>query len=677
MTGPGRGDGMAALTAALGGRLAFGADYNPEQWPEDVQDQDVALAQQAGVNLVSVGIFSWALLEPSPGRFEFGWLDRVLDRLHAGGIAVDLATATASPPPWFLVDHPDAALVDELGHRRCFGARQAYCPSSPAYRDAAVALADRMARHYAGHPAVVLWHLNNEFGCHNWHCFCPTSAAAFREWLLARHGSLAALNDHWGTAFWSQHYTDWTQVEPPRRVSYRTFANPAQQLDWWRFSSDAMLECMRAEADAVRVVARQPVTSNFMGFHKPADYRSWVAHEDVVSNDHYLLGDDPNPVQQLAMTADLVRSLAGRRPWLLMEHSTSAVNWQPRNLAKSAGQMRRNSLQHVARGADGAMFFQWRASRAGAEKFHSAMVPHAGTDSRLWRDVVDLGADLAALAEVAGSRTAPAPVAIVFDWPSWWAAELDSHPSVDVAPLASARRWHEQCWSRSVGVDVVGVTDPLQSYEVVVVPVQYLLDAASADRLADYVRDGGTLVTTYFSGIVDEHDRIHPGGYPGALRDLLGVRIEEFHPLPADDSVPLTDFGSGTVWSEFGRATGAEVLASYATGDCSGRPAVTRHRVGSGTAWYVGTELSDSGLTQLAGAVFGEAGVEPVVAGLPAGVEALRRVGGSASYLFCINHTDADVPLPAAGVDLLSGRSAETHTVVAGGVVVVREDAGR
>ncbi|MBE7189797.1 beta-galactosidase, partial [Jatrophihabitans endophyticus] len=501
---------MEPLTSALGGRIAFGGDYNPEQWPEDVWREDVELMRRAGVNLVSVGIFSWALLEPSEGRFDFGWLDRVLDLLHGGGIAVDLATATASPPPWFSHRYPETLPVDADGVRRSFGARQAYCPSSPRYRDAAAALAGRIAQRYAEHPAVVMWHVNNEYGCHNWHCFCDVSAAAFRDWLAKRHGSLDALNDSWGTAFWSQHYTGWEQVGPPRAVSYNSFANPGQQLDWWRFGSDELLACFEAEAQAVRAVASQPVTTNFMSYFKPVDYRAWTSSLDVVSNDHYLRAEDADSAQDLAMAADLMRSLAHHRPWLVMEHSTSAVNWQPRNIAKAPGELRRNSLSHVARGADGALFFQWRASRAGAEKFHSALVPHTGTDTKVWREIEALGADLQAIAEVTSAPCESARVALLFDWTSWWAATLDSHPSVDVDPHAELRRWHSAFWARNVAVDVPGPADDLRGYSLVVVPVQYLLDDAAAAALSAAAARGATVVVTYFSGIVDEHDHIRP-----------------------------------------------------------------------------------------------------------------------------------------------------------------------
>lgn len=668
-------DGMQRVSRALGGQLAFGGDYNPEQWPPSVWQEDVALMREAGVNLVTVGVFSWALLEPAPGRYDFALFDQVLDLLHENGIAVDLATATASPPPWFSAQYPHTLLTDADGVRRSFGARQSYCPSAPEYRQAAAALAGAIAHRYAEHPAVVMWHINNEYGCHNWHCFCDASAAAFREWLRARYVEIDALNDAWGTAFWSQHYTSWEQITPPRTVGYRTFPNPGQQLDWWRFSSDELLACYLAEAGAVRAIASQPVTTNFMNFFKPVDYRRWVRELDLVSNDHYLIGEDPEPTQQLAMSADLMRSLASGAPWLLMEHSTSAVNWQPRNLAKAPGQLLRNSLQHVARGADGALFFQWRASRSGAEKFHSALVPHAGTDSKVWREVVELGTSLKSLAELAGSEVEPAAVAVLFDWHSWWAAGLDSHPSVDVDALAEARRWHAALWARNVGVDFAGPADDLARYRVLVVPVQYLLEEATVQALAAAAEAGAQVVVTYFTGVVDEYDRIRLGGYPGALRELLGIRIEEFFPLLPDQPVALSSYGSGSTWSELGRSDSAEVLAAYAAGAVSGSPAITRRAAGGGAAWYVGTVLSPDGLDQLLTEILAAAGAVPVVEGLPRGVEALRRKGEHGRYLFVVNHTDAEVTVPVSGTELLGGAAVDgALRVAAGGAAVVREE---
>jgi beta-galactosidase len=660
------------MIGPFGGRLAFGGDYNPEQWPREVWDQDVALMREAGVNLVSLGIFAWARIEVAEGEYDFGWLDEIIELLHANGISIDLATATASPPAWFSHAYPHTLPVDAQGIRRSFGARQAYCPSAPEYREAAARLAGKLAERYADHPAVVMWHVNNEYGCHNWHCFCEVSAAAFRSWLQQRYASLDELNESWGTAFWSQHYTDWTQVGPPRIVAYNTFANPGQQLDWWRFSSDELLDCYRAEKEALQAYATQPITTNFMSFFKPLDYWAWAPELDIVSNDHYLQSVDPDNAQELAMSADLMRSLAGGAPWLLMEHSTSAVNWQPRNIAKAPGQMRRNSLQHVARGSDGAMFFQWRASKAGAEKFHSGLVPHAGRDSKVWREVTELGANLAALADVSDSRVDPADVAIVFDWSSWWAAELDSHPSVDVEPLAEARRWHQELWNRNVAVDFVPPQGDLTAYKVVVLPNQYVLSDAAIESLTSFVNGGGVLVATYFSGIVDERDHIRLGGYPGALRDLLGLSVEEFFPLAQDARIQLSDFGEGAIWSELGAASSAAVLATYTEGPVEGSPAVTSNDVGQGSAWYVGTQLSKDGLSQLLGDILVRADVVPVLAGLPSGVEAIRRSNQDDTFLFLINHTTSDVQVEVEGTDIIAGRDGGDLNLQAGGVAVVR-----
>ncbi|ATO14183.1 beta-galactosidase [Micromonospora sp. WMMA2032] len=650
----------------------YGADYNPEQWPEEVWAEDVALMRQAGVNLVSVGIFSWALLEPAPDRYEFGWLDRALDLLHAGGIRVDLATATASPPPWLAHRNPETLPRRADGTVLWPGGRQAYCPSSPVFRDRSLRLVEAVARRYAAHPSVVLWHVSNELGCHNVHCYCDVSAEAFRRWLRERYGDLDALNAAWGTAFWSQRYHDWAEVNPPRAAP--TFANPTQQLDFLRFSSDEQRAQLRAERELLNRLVPQPVTTNFMigtGI-KYLDYHSWASDVDVVANDHYLTAADPQPQVNLALAADQTRGVAGGAPWLLMEHSTSAVNWQPRNIAKTPGQMRRNSLAHVARGADGVLFFQWRASRAGAEKFHSALVPHAGPDTKVFREVRRLGADLRALAEVRGSRV-DADVALLFDYEAWWGAELDSHPSVDVTYTDRLAALHGALWRAGVTADVVHPSADLSRYRLVLAPTLYLTRDADADALRRFVEAGGTALVTYFSGIVDEHDHIRLGGYPGAFRDLLGVRTEEFFPLRAGETVRLDDGARADVWTEWLHAEGAEVLAAYADGPLPGVPALTRHAVGAGAAWYVGTRLDDAATDRLVARLLAEAGVRPPVAA-PAGVEVVRRRSAERSWLFVVNHTDGSARLPATGVELLSGERCDGELVVpAGEVAVVRE----
>ncbi|MET8087977.1 beta-galactosidase [Micromonospora sp. NPDC005237] len=656
-----------------GNDIYFGGDYNPEQWPEQTWSEDVELMRRAGVNLVSVGIFSWALLEPAPGRFEFGWLDRVLDLLHDGGIQVDLATATASPPPWLARAHPETLPRRADGAILWPGGRQAYCPSSPVFRERSLELVRAVAGRYAEHPAVVMWHVSNELGCHNVHCYCDVSAEAFRGWLRDRYGDLDRLNDAWGTAFWSQRYGDWAEINPPRTAP--TFANPTQQLDFLRFSSDEQRAQLRAEREVLTTLVRQPVTTNFMiGMGvKHMDYHSWAPDVDLVSNDHYLTAANPQAHLGLAFAADHTRGVAGGDPWLLMEHSTSAVNWQPRNVAKLPGQLRRNSLAHVARGADGVLFFQWRASRAGAEKFHSALVPHAGPDTKVFREVCQLGADLKALAEIRGSRV-DADVAILFDWEAWWAVELDSHPSADVTYADRINALYGALWRAGVTADIVHPSADLSGYRLVLVPTLYLVRDADAEALRRFVEAGGTAAVTYFSGIVDPNDHIRLGGYPGAFRDLLGVRTEEFFPLREGERVRLDDGSTADVWTEWLHADDAEVLASYTDGPLPGVPALTRRPVGAGAAWYVGTRLDEPATDRLVARLLDEAGVRPA-AQAPTGVEVVRRRDGERTWLFAINHTETEVRVAARGTELLTGtRCAGELTVPAGEVAVVRED---
>jgi beta-galactosidase len=651
--------------------IAYGGDYNPEQWPEATWHEDVALMSQAGVTLVTVGVFSWALTEPSPGQYEFGWLERVLDLLHGSGIAVDVATGTASPPPWFSRLFPSSLPQTKEGHRLWPGGRQAFCPSSPDYRDAATALAGALADRFGDHPALAMWHVHNEYGCHNAHCYCDESAASFRRWLRNRYGDLDRLNAAWGTAFWSQHYYDFEEIVPPRLTP--THANPTQQLDWWRFCSDELLGCFTAERDVLRAATPDvPITTNFMGAFKPLDYFAWGREQDIVSNDHYLIGEDPTGQVGLSMAADLTRSYGLGRPWILMEHSTSAVNWQPRNIAKAPGQLRRNSLAHVARGADAVCYFQWRASRAGAEKFHSAMLPHAGTDSKVWREVVELGSNLSALAEVAGSKV-QADVGVVWDWSAWWAVELDSHPTSDIDFVQRIRDSYEALWLQGVTVDFVEPGTDLSGYRLVVVPSLYLVTDADAANLTDYVRDGGTLICHFFSGIVDPDDAIRLGGYPGAFRELLGVRIEEFFPLRATETHSLSDGSTASLWSELLRPEGAEVLSTYADGPLAGAPATTVHVLGAGRAHYISTRLDPAGLSTLLATVCEQAGVT-APADVPRGVEVVRRQSREGvSFVFIVNHTEQPSPVEVAGIELLTGRPVTSLVIAPGEVAVVKQ----
>ncbi|MEJ3743825.1 beta-galactosidase [Actinomycetes bacterium KLBMP 9797] len=649
--------------------LWYGGDYNPEQWPEDVWTQDLVLMREAGVNLVSVGIFAWAWLEPAEGQYAFDKLDRLLDGLHGAGVQVDLATPTASPPVWFAHQHPEAMPVDRDGRRLTYGSRQTFCPSSPAYRQAAVRVTEQLARRYHGHPALAMWHVHNEYACHNPHCYCDVSAEAFRGWLRARYGDLDALNAAWGTAFWSQTYTDWAQVQPPRATT--TSTNPGQLLDFRRFSSDEHLANFVAERDLLHKLSPGvPITTNLMtAACFELDYWAWAREmtgpDRLVSNDHYLVAEDPREgPAQVAYAADFTRSLAGG-PWLLMEHSTSAVNWQPRNFAKAPGELIRHSLGHVARGSEGALFFQWRASRAGSEKWHSAMVPHAGRASKVWREVVRLGEHLQKLSEVAGSAPV-ADVAVLLDYPSGWAQEAENQPSTDMLAFAEIARWHAALWRAGITADLAHPGADLSRYRLVVAPALYAVSDADAANLHSYVESGGTLVVGPYSGLVDEHDRVRPAPLPGAFAALLGIRVEEFY--PTTDPVALDDGATATTWTEAFTVEGAEVVACYVDGPVAGGPAVTRR----GNAWYLSTRLADDALRARLEVIAGEAGVtatHPV----PAGVEAVRRQHADGrSYLFLLNHGDAPAAVDATGTDLLTG-AAWAGRLDAGGVAVVRE----
>lgn len=640
-------------------RIHYGGDYNPEQWPEEVWAKDAALMREAGVTMVTVGVFSWARLQPGPDQWDFGWFDRLLDLLHAQGVAVDLATATASPPAWLVRAHPEVLPVTADGVRLEFGSRQHYCPSSPDYRAGALRLSRALAERYGSHPALALWHIHNEYGDHVTECFCPRSAAHFRRWLIERYGTLEALNHAWGTAFWSQHYGSFEHIEPPRTAPGPV--NPTQVLDWRRFCSDALLELHRAERDVLReVTPGVPATTNFMSMMKDLDYWRWAEHEDVVSDDAYPDPADPLSHVTAAMNYDLMRSLKGGKPWLLLEQAPSAVSWRPVNVPKRPGLGRLWSLQALARGADGIMYFQWRQSRAGAEKFHSALLPHRGTASRGWRETVRFGAELGRLAEVAGSRMR-GEVAIVLDWESWWAMEGTDHPSERMRWPDLLRPWYRALYERGVTVDFVPPGGALDGYRAVLAPGLYLLREEHAKNLTGYVAGGGHLVCGGFSGVVDAHDHLHDGGAPGPLRPLLGVAVDEFWPVPDGESVPVGELGAASLWTEWieveAGQEAVETVAAYGSGPLAGRPAITRNAHGAGAAWYVscphGTHTD-----ALLGRVLAEAGAGPVVPGLPAGVAATVRTGQDPahSYLFLLNHTDepAEAPVPD-GTDLLTG----------------------
>ena len=671
-------------------RIWYGGDYNPDQWPEEVWDDDVRLMKKAGVNLVSVGIFSWAKIETSEGVYDFDWLDRIIDKLGEAGIAVDLASATASPPMWLTQAHPEVLWKDYRGDVCQPGARQHWRPTSPVFREYALKLCRAMAEHYKGNPYVVAWHVSNEYGCHNRFDYSEDAEHAFQQWCEERYGTIDAVNDAWGTAFWAQRMNDFSEIVPPRFIGDGNFMNPGKLLDFKRFSSDALKAFYIAERDALaEITPNLPLTTNFMvsASGSVLDYDDWGDEVDFVSNDHYFIPGEAH-LDELAFSSSLVDGIARKDPWFLMEHSTSAVNWREINYRKEPGQLVRDSLAHVAMGADAVCYFQWRQSKAGAEKFHSAMVPHAGEDSAVFRDVCELGADLNKLSDegILGSRLAKSRVAVVFDYESEWATEHTATPTQHVHHVDEPLAWFRALADQGVTADVVPVRGAWDGYEMVVLPSVYLLSEETTRRVRDYVVGGGRLVVTYYTGISDEKDHVWLGGYPGSIRDVVGVRVEEFMPMGNDfTGVPdHLDLSNGAVAHDIADVIGsvdgtATVLATFKDDPWTGMdgvPAIVANTFGEGRSVYVGARLGREGLALSLPEILESLGMAEA-GGNDGRVLHVEREGADGSrFVFSFNRTHETVRVPVEGEVVVSSFAdvdGETASIKPNGVIVTKK----
>ena len=621
------------LLTENGRGIAFGGDYNPDQWSEETWDDDVCLMKKAGVNTVALAIFSWDRIQPQENRWDFGWLDRIIDKLGKAGIATDLASATATAPLWLYEKHPEVLPCDKFGHPVNAGSRQSWSPTSPVFKEYALTLCRKLAERYGANPYVTAWHMGNEYGWNNRNDYSDNALNAFRLWCERKYGTIGALNQAWGTTFWGQEMNSFDEVLIPRFMGADSMVNPGQKLDFERFGNDMLLDFYKAERDAIaEICPDKPFTTNFMVSTDQCcmDYADWANEVNFVSNDHYFHEGGEMHLDELACSDALMDSFALGKPWYVMEHSTSAVQWKPLNMRKRKGETVRDSLAHVAMGADAINFFQWRASAFGAESFHSAMVPHAGEDTKLFRQVCELGETLRTLADagVQGSELERSDTAILFSAESEWATRSETLPSMKLNHWHDVRDWYRAFLNAGSRADIVPLKYDWSDYKTVVLPTVLMLSAVDTRRLADFAAAGGRVVVGYATGLIDENFHTWLGGSPGAgnglLRDMLGIRGEEFNilgsgvegepeaiRLGAGGEVALEDAaalnGATTrLWQNDVTVTGdrTQVLAMYAGEEADeweldGMAAVTRNPYGAGEAYFVGCDLDVADLTKL------------------------------------------------------------------------------
>lgn len=621
------------LLTENGRGIAFGGDYNPDQWSEETWDDDVCLMKKAGVNTVALAIFSWDRIQPQENRWDFGWLDRIIDKLGKAGIATDLASATATAPLWLYEKHPEVLPCDKFGHPVNAGSRQSWSPTSPVFKEYALTLCRKLAERYGANPYVTAWHMGNEYGWNNRNDYSDNALNAFRLWCERKYGTIGALNQAWGTTFWGQEMNSFDEVLIPRFMGADSMVNPGQKLDFERFGNDMLLDFYKAERDAIaEICPDKPFTTNFMVSTDQCcmDYADWANEVNFVSNDHYFHEGGEMHLDELACSDALMDSFALGKPWYVMEHSTSAVQWKPLNMRKRKGETVRDSLAHVAMGADAINFFQWRASAFGAESFHSAMVPHAGEDTKLFRQVCELGETLQTLADagVQGSELERSDTAILFSAESEWATRSETLPSMKLNHWHDVRDWYRAFLDAGARADIMPLKYDWSDYKTVVLPTVLMLSAVDTRRLADFAAAGGRVVVGYATGLIDENFHTWLGGYPGAgnglLRDMLGIRGEEFNILGsgvegepeairlgaggevAPEDAAALNGATTRLWQNDVTVTGdrTQVLAMYAGEEADeweldGMAAVTRNPYGAGEAYFVGCDLDVADLTKL------------------------------------------------------------------------------
>ncbi|MCP1183503.1 beta-galactosidase [Paenibacillus sp. 1781tsa1] len=628
-------------------KMFYGGDYNPEQWDHETHLEDLRMFQLAGIDIATINVFSWALIQPDEVTYRFEELDQLINRLYENGVYICLATSTAAHPAWMAKKYPDVLRVDADGRKRKFGGRHNSCPNSPTYRKYAEKIADKLAERYKDHPAVLVWHISNEYGGE---CYCDNCEKAFRVYLKERYQTLEQVNKAWNTNFWGHTFYDWDEIVLPSNLSEHWGNNNSTfqgiSLDYSRFNSDSMLDCYLLEYDAIKKhIPDSVVTTNLMGFFKQLDYFKWAKHMDIVSWDSY--PGLATPVSFTAMAHDLMRGLKDGQPFMLMEQTPSQQNWQPYNSLKRPGVMRLWSYQSVAHGADTIMFFQLRRSIGACEKYHGAVIEHAGHENtRVFREVAELGKELQMLGDTTLDASVESKVAIVFDWDNWWAIEKSSGPTVALNYVDQIHKYYAAFFRRNIQVDIISVDTDMSTYDIVLAPVLYMVKPGFAAKLEKYVEAGGTFLTTFFSGIVNENDLVTTGGYPGELRKLLGIWVEEIDALlPEQKNRIVLKEAYGDLEGEYDcgmlcdllHSEGAEVIAEYGDDFYKGMPVVTRNTFGQGEAWYVASDPDERFLDGLLGQLAAAKNVDSLLE-TPEGVEVSARTKDGKPYLFVMNH---------------------------------------
>ncbi|MDC7291726.1 beta-galactosidase [Blautia schinkii] len=651
--------------------IIYGGDYNPNQWPEEIWEEDMKLFDKARINSATINVFSWAKIQPSEEQYDFEELDRIIEMLEKNHKDIVLATSTGAMPAWMVRKYPETARTDFEGRHHKFGQRHNACPNSLVYQKYAGMLAKKLAERYGHLDSVVCWHINNEYGGE---CFCENCEKAFRVWLRERYGTLEALNEAWNTEFWGHTIYDWEEIVLPNALSEglewcsgTAFAGIS--IDYARFNSDSMLANFKMERDAIRSVDKEtPVTTNLMGTFKQLDYFKWAKEMDIVSWDNYPAYD--TPVSLTAMQHDLMRGLK-QQPFMLMEQTPSQQNWQPYNSLKKPGQMRAQSYQAVAHGADTVQFFQLRRSVGGCEKFHGAVISHAGTHkTRVFGEVAQLGKELESLGDKTLGTDSPADVGILFDWENYWALEFTSGPNKDLKYVEQIHRHYRYFYENNIPVDMIPRDADFSKYKLIIAPVLYMVHKGVKEALETYVEKGGVLVTGFMSGIVGESDNVYLGGYPGPLKDMAGIWAEEIDAL-APEQTNMIRFKDGTEYTcsmlcDIIHLEGAESIADYSSDFYAGTPAVTKNCYGKGKVYYIGTQLEESALDKLLENIAREAAVESLVTEQTP-LEVTVRKSGEDTYYFLMNFSreEAVVPRMFGGMkNLLTGKAVAEQEIM-------------